>query len=91
MMLLRREPGPQRSPKRQLFDGAGYEFEIEHAVFVNWQARKVFSSEFVQAHSLEELNECVNVHPTPAAWRFYFNDPPGPYVRRKLEEDLELR
>ena len=91
MWLAKREPGPQRSPKRQVLDAAGYEYEIEHEVFLNWKARKIFSWEFIDEHSVEEVNQCVNIDPSGPQWRFYFNDPPGPSVRQQLTEALELR
>ena len=60
-------------------------------MFLNWKTRKIFSWEFVDEHSVDELNECVNLDPSGPEWRFYFNDPPAPAVRRKLEEVLELK
>lgn len=91
MWLARREPGPQRSPKRQILDAAGYEYEIDCAVFLNWQARKIFSYQFVEEHSVQELHACVNTDPSGVEWRFYFNQPPGPSVRQQLKEALDLK
>jgi hypothetical protein len=91
MWLAKRKPGPERSPKRQVLDAAGYEYELTHEMFVNWKARKIFSWEFVDEHTVEELSSCVNVDPSGPEWRYYFNTTPGPSAFRNLQDALELK
>jgi hypothetical protein len=75
--------------KADLFDGAGYLYDLDHGLFVNPATRKAFSSWFARDHSEQELEACIREPDSaPGEWRFYFNTPPCDSVRRQLEAAL---
>jgi hypothetical protein len=70
--------------KRRILEDAGYVYAFERAVYFNPVARKVLSIEFVEDHNDDELQECISENSGGVEWRFYFNSPPAPAVRREL-------
>jgi hypothetical protein len=74
--------------KWQILQGAEYTYDFRRMVYLNRRTKKVFSFEFVEDHSEDELRRCINEHSDGAEWRFYFNSPPSPAVQRELENVL---
>lgn len=74
--------------KWQILQEAGYAYNFDRMVYLNKSARKVFSVEFVQDHSENELQRCISEESNGAEWRFYFNSPPPAAVQRELENVL---
>jgi len=74
--------------KWQILQEAGYAYNFDRMVYLNKSARKVFSVEFVQDHSENELQSCISEESNGAEWRFYFNSPPAASVQRELENVL---
>ena len=70
--------------KSDLLRSHGYEFSFERLSYVNRQARKVFSYEFVDDHSEAEIEACIQ-RPSSPSWTFFFNDPPAEAMRPVLE------
>ena len=71
--------------KRQILEDAGYAYSFDRLSYINRDARKVFSIEFVQDHSEAELLAGINAPaPPPGEWRFYFNSDPSEAVKREL-------
>ena len=71
--------------KLQILDEAGYAYSIDRGAYLNKDARKIFSIEFVQDHSEGELAARINEPGAPAGeWRFYFNAEPSEGVKREL-------
>ena len=71
--------------KAQLLNDAGYLYNFNRWIYVNRDARKAFSLEFIQDHSEGELEARVDEPPPPAGeWSFYFNSPPSEAVKREL-------
>ena len=70
--------------KKQILEDAGYAYSFDRLSYISRQARKVFSIEFVQDHSEEQLRARI-IETTPAGeWRFYFNLPPSDSVKREF-------
>jgi hypothetical protein len=70
--------------KKQILEEAGYTYSFNRLSYVNPDAKKVFSIEFVQDHSEIELKQHIN-EPTPLGeWKFYFNSPPSEGVKREF-------
>jgi hypothetical protein len=75
--------------KKQILEEAGYAYSFDRLSYINRDARKVFSIEFVQDHSEEKLRACINEPaPSPGKWRFYFNSPPSEGVKREFLRNL---
>ena len=70
--------------KSQILDDAGYVYSLDRMVYVNRQARKVFSEEFVDDHNEDELRRCIG-ETGGQGWLFYTNTPVSDGVRRELE------
>jgi hypothetical protein len=71
--------------KQQVLDESDYVYNFDRAVYLNRNARKVFSVEFIEDNSAETLVECIAQPKDGSEWRFYFNSPPSESVRRQLE------
>lgn len=71
--------------KNQLLKDAGFEYSFDRSIYLNRNARKVFSVEFVEDHSEDELEAGIREpSPKPGEWRFYFNSEPSAAVKRDL-------
>jgi len=80
--------GPVAS-KQQILEQAGYAYSFNRLSYINRDARKVFSLEFVQDHSESELKASINEPaPPPGEWRFYFNSEPSDAVKREFSAVL---
>ena len=74
-------------PKQHMLESAGYFYNFYRVVFVNREAKKVFSVQFVEDHDEEKLEQCIRQE-TDGKWTFYFNSPPAESVKRQLETEL---
>jgi hypothetical protein len=75
--------------KRQILEEAGYSYSFDRMIYVNRDARKAFSIEFVQDKPEAELEARINEPAPPAGeWRFYFNSEPSEAVKRELSTVL---
>ncbi len=74
--------------KSQILREAGYAYNFDRMVYFNPSTKKVFSVEFVEDHSEDQLQSCLSEQTNGAEWRFYFNSPPPGAVKRELENVL---
>ena len=74
--------------KKDLLNRAGYDYDFNHMLYFNRQARKAFSVEFVDDNDEGKLQSCIQENGNRNGWRFYFNSPPPESVRRELERAL---
>ena len=75
--------------KKQVLEEAGYAYSFDRLSYINRDARKVFSLEFVQDNGEDKLKACINEPAPPAGeWRFYFNSPPSEGVKREFLRSL---
>lgn len=74
--------------KSQMLKGAGYTYNFDRMVYFNRGAKKAFSAEFVEDHSVDELRERIAEKTNGADWQFYSNSPLPSAVRRELESVL---
>jgi hypothetical protein len=70
--------------KKQILEDAGYAYSFDRLSYINREARKVFSIEFVQDHSEAELKACINQPTSRGEWKFYFNSEPSEGVKREF-------
>ncbi|MEX2303934.1 MAG: hypothetical protein WD733_23515 [Bryobacterales bacterium] len=71
--------------KSQMLEEAGYVYSLDRMIYVNREARKVFSEEFVDDHNEDELQKRIIENTEGQTWRFYMNSPVSAGVRRELE------
>ena len=74
--------------KRALLNESGFAYGFDREVYYNQDTKKVFSIEFVEDHSAEELEKCIGENTRENGWRFYFNTVPSKSAKRELEEVL---
>ena len=70
--------------KRRILEDAGYVYHFDRAIYFNRTTRKALSVVFIEDHDEDELQACINENSAEGEWRFYFNSPPAPAVRREL-------
>ncbi len=75
--------------REELVESSGYRYHFVLMHYVNRTARRVFSIEFVESHSREELQRLIIEAPTTTGWVFYFNEQPSDGMKRKLIEEYE--
>lgn len=73
--------------KSQILEEAGYSYNFDRMVYVNREARKVFSVEFIEDHQEDEIQRRLRQE-TNGEWRFYFNAEPPAAVKLELENVL---
>lgn len=74
--------------KKQILEDGGYVYNFDRKIYFNRNARKVFSVEFVEDHSEEELQRCIAAPHDEDGWQFYFNRPPSRTVSGEIERVL---
>ena len=70
--------------KKQILEDAGYKYNFDREVYVNWKAKKVFSVEFVEDHTENQLMQYIRESTPETEWSFFFNSPPSDAVRLEL-------
>jgi hypothetical protein len=75
--------------KSEMLFAANYRYNLDRDLFVNRQAKKAFSIEFVDDKPATAVRKRIEEATDGTEWRFYFNHPPPESVRRLLEQDLE--
>ena len=71
--------------KSQILEDAGYAYSFHRLIYVNRNARKAFSLEFIDDNREDVLQKCISEKTGGAGWQFYFTTPPSSAVRRELE------
>jgi len=74
--------------KRKILEEAGYVYNFDRQAYVNRKAKKVFSVEFVDDKTEEEIRTGVSEPTRSGEWRFYFTSEPSGAVKRELESVL---
>lgn len=75
---------PVLGGKRQILEDAGFAYSFDRLSYINLNSRKVFSIEFVQDHSQDQIKACISEATPHGEWRFYFNSPPSEAVKREF-------
>jgi hypothetical protein len=71
--------------KRELLEQSGYVYNFDREVYFNPVTKKVFSVEFIEDHSADELGNYIRERTQGTDWHFYFNSVPSESARRQLE------
>jgi hypothetical protein len=75
--------------KKQILDTAGYRYNFDRSLYINREARKAFSVEFIDDKPQEELERRIREETPGSEWRFFFNTPPSDAVKRELAKALQ--
>jgi hypothetical protein len=70
--------------KKRILEDAGYAYSFDRLSYINRDAQKIFSVEFVQDHSEDVLRTRINESTRPGEWKFYFNLPPSESVKQEF-------
>jgi len=73
---------------RDVLQQANYRYNFDRDLYVNREARKAFSLEFVADTPEDVFAKHVSEMSNSNGWTFYFNSPPSESVRRELERLL---
>jgi hypothetical protein len=78
-----------RATKQQILEDAGYFYSFDRMIYVNRDARKVFSIEYIQDHNESELKAKIEKPGSENGdWSFYFSKDPSDAVKRDLSAIL---
>jgi hypothetical protein len=73
---------------RDILQQANYRYNFDRAMYVNRNAKKAFSLEFVADTPEEKLAQFIRETTNGNRWTFYFNSPPSESIQRELERLL---
>jgi len=73
---------------RDVLQQANYRYNFDRDLYVNHEARKAFSLEFVADTAEDEFAKHVREMNNGNGWTFYFNTQPSESVKRELERLL---
>lgn len=74
----------ERARKQQILDSAGYTYNFDREVYLNRKTKKVFSVDFLEDHTTDELQESIREATDSKKWTFYFNSQPVDAAKREL-------
>jgi len=82
-------PNASEVNKKQILEQAGYHYSFDRMIYVNRDARKAFSIEYVQDHDEADLEARIK-EPTShnGEWTFNFSSGPSDAVKRELSAIL---
>jgi len=80
---------PRQAEKTQLLDSAGYAYNFDRMMYINRQARKAFSVEYVDDHQEAEIASRIQEPNDEHDWRFYTSLPMSEGTRKELKRVLQ--
>jgi hypothetical protein len=78
------------NPTAAILKDNGYRYNIHRMAYINRDAKKVFSIEAIEDHSLEWLSAKI-AERSNGDWQFYFTEPQSPAVVRDFVAELDGR
>jgi hypothetical protein len=81
-------PMSELRDKGYLLENSGYDYHFERMIYRNRATKRAFSIEFVEDHSLQEIQKLIDQSPA-SDWVFHFNQPPPKGLIKNLIEALE--
>jgi hypothetical protein len=79
---------PRQSEKVHLLDTAGYAYNFDRMMYINRQAKKAFSIEFVEDSPKAEIASKIQ-EPDSDDWQFYTNLPMSEGTEKELKRVLQ--
>jgi hypothetical protein len=83
-----REPARLPADKRALLGKLGFRWLFDRDVFVNVEARKIASYEYVADHHVDDIQDELSQPSPPNGWMVSFNEPPGPGVVEAIVREV---
>jgi hypothetical protein len=74
--------------KSKILEEEGYAYNFDRMVYFNRRAKKAFSVEFVEDHTVDQLRERIMEKTNGTQWQFYTNSILPPAVKHELEGAL---
>lgn len=74
--------------KSDILFEANYRYNFDRDLWINREAKKAFSIEFVDDEPEQEIVRRIGEPTGGNGWTFYFNLPPSDGVKRELERVL---
>jgi hypothetical protein len=71
--------------KTDILGDAGYAYNVRRQMYINREAKKAFSVEFVEDNPEDRIRERVGAHTDGREWVFYFNRDPSDTLKHELE------
>jgi hypothetical protein len=79
----------KQNVKAEIIDRAGYAYNFDRMMYINRQAKKAFSIEFVDDHREEDLVSKIQEPNQDADWRIYTSLPMSDGTERELKRVLQ--
>jgi hypothetical protein len=70
--------------KSDVLDAGGYVFDNRYGVYVNISKKALFSHQFVDAYSAEELEARIVARGDTTDWQFFCTIPTPPSIREQV-------
>jgi hypothetical protein len=80
---------PRQNEKTSLLDSAGYAYNFDRMMYINRQARKAFSFEFVDDNPESVIVSSIQEPKNDDDWRFYTNLPMSEGTEKELKKVLQ--
>jgi hypothetical protein len=75
--------------KQEILRQAGYRYNFDRMVYINRDARKVFSRAYVDDNSEDALNKEIVKPNNSGQWMFYFNEAPSQAIKRDFLAEFD--
>ncbi|HEX9882582.1 MAG TPA: hypothetical protein VGA79_01325 [Desulfobaccales bacterium] len=76
--------------KSKILRDAGYIYSFDREVYFNRRTKKIFSLEFIEDRTEQELQSCLNEKKEGEEWHFYFSyGDPSDTVKHEIQSVLE--
>jgi hypothetical protein len=80
---------PRQTEKTLLLDNAGYAYNFDRMMYINREAKKAFSVEFIDDHPEIDISTRIREPNTEQDWHFYTNSPMPESTKKELERMLQ--
>lgn len=75
----------ENQQKADTLRAGGYFFDYHHGTYVNKKLKVIFSIQFADSRSAEDLAACIGKVVPRTEWQFFCLRPPLPAARAELE------
>jgi hypothetical protein len=80
---------PRLSTKTHILDRAGYAYNFDRMMYINRQAKKAFSIEFIDDNPEAEIASRIQEPNEEADWHFYTSLPMSEGSKKELKRVLQ--
>ncbi len=80
---------PRQPEKTQLLDSAGYAYNFDRMMYINRQAKKAFSIEYIDDEPVSKIESKIQEPNPKRDWLFYTNLQMSPGTEKELKRVLQ--